>query len=63
MNDDSERMLGDMVIAGLSERTREAYARAVRRWRSDAGAYLKWMRVENSAARVSNPLVLAGSLR
>ena len=30
MNDDSERMMGDMVIAGLSERTREAYARAVR---------------------------------
>ena len=30
MNHYQERMIGDMVIAGLSERTREAYARAVR---------------------------------
>ena len=57
------RMDGDMVIAGLSERTREAYLRAVRQLakfhrRADPGTleeqhvkdYLLWLRTEKRAA-------------
>jgi hypothetical protein len=57
------RMDGDMVIAGLSERTREAYRRAVRQLamfhrRADPGTleeqhvnvYLLWLRTEKRAA-------------
>ena len=63
MDDYNERMIGDMVIAGLSDRTREAYARAVRQLvefyngrlpdqlsEDEVKAYLLWMRVEKEAA-------------
>ena len=57
------RMAGEMVIAGLSQRTREAYLRAARQLaqffrRADSGTleeqhvkeYLLWLRTEKRAA-------------
>ena len=73
MNDYSERMIGDMVIAGLSKRTREAYARAVRQLvqfydgrlpseltEDDVKAYLKWMRLEKEAAAGTLRIAIGG---
>lgn len=62
-----------MVIAGLSERTRVAYSRAVRQLvefynrglpdqlsKDDVKAYLLWMRVEKEAAAGTPFLAIGG---
>jgi site-specific recombinase XerD len=68
-----ERMDGDMVIAGLSERTRQAYSRAVRQLgefyeatlpteltEDQVKAYLRWLRVEKEAAPGTLKIAIGG---
>ncbi len=68
-----ERMIADMVIAGVSERTREACARAVRQLvefyngrtpdqlgEDEVKAYLLWMRVEKEAAPGTLRIAIGG---
>ena len=68
-----QKMDGDMVIAGLSRRTREAYSRAVRQltdFYRDAApellseeqvkAYLFWMRTEKEAAPGTLKIAIGG---
>ena len=66
-------MIGDMVITGSSERTRQAYARAVRLLvefydrrvpdeltEGDVKADLRWMRVEKEAAAGTLRIAIGG---
>ncbi len=65
-SDWNERMIGDMVIAGLSAHTREAYSRAVRHLvqfyhgQAPDKAYLRWMRVEKEAAPGTLRIAIGG---